>query len=109
MKQFTSCFVGIALPDSYQFGFEQLLGEVREVDPLLDTVFPKTPHITVYYLDLQTNEKLLEISDIVRQYIHLVQGENIEVGGMGLFVPTKPRVMFLNVACSDKLRQFNDA
>ena len=73
LKEYSSCFIGIPLPQEYQQGFEDLLRELGEVDSSLELTDPKTPHITGYYLDEQSQLFLPKIAESVREKIHLLK------------------------------------
>lgn len=70
MKVYTSCFIGIPLPDKYQKEFEALLKDINSICPSWELVDPKTPHITVFYLDKQSKNKLPDIAKKVDSTKH---------------------------------------
>lgn len=63
--RFTSCFIGIPLPEKYQKEFEQILDTLDELLPAARLVRRETPHITVYYLDAQSQDNILDITKII--------------------------------------------
>lgn len=107
MKEYTSAFAGIPLPEIYQQDFEDLLGELKEIAPSLELTDLKTPHITGYYLDQQSQFFLPKIADGIRSKVYLLKDANLTVGGFGYFGGDNPRVIFLNVEYPDSLREFN--
>ena len=107
MKKYTSCFIGIPLPEKYQQEFEALLADISEIYPLVEVVYPKTPHITGYYLDEQSQFNLLNITKKVQSVIGLLRGSEITVGGLGHFGGDDPMVLFLNVLYPKALKDFN--
>ncbi|MDO8486983.1 MAG: 2'-5' RNA ligase family protein [Candidatus Curtissbacteria bacterium] len=109
VKEYTSCFIGIPLPEEYQQDFESLLVDVSQIEPLLETTYPKTPHITGYYLDKQSQFKILNIAENVKSKIGLLKGVKLTVGGFGYFGGDDPKVIFLNVRYTEALKEFNDA
>lgn len=109
MKEYTSCFIGIPLPEKYQQDFESLLADISITEPLLDTTDPKTPHITGYYLDKQSQLALPNIAKSVDSKVGLLKGVELTVGGFGYFRGNDPRVIFLNVQYPEVLKEFNDA
>ncbi len=108
MKEFTTCFIGIPLPDEYQSEFELLLKDLSTIDPNLEITDPTIPHITGYYLDEQSQMYLPEIAEAVKTKVHLLKGAEITVGGMGTFGGDTPTVLFLNIKHSDSLQEFNN-
>ena len=59
MKVYSSCFIGIALPQKYQEEFEKLLIDIKTIDANIETVQAKTPHITLFYL----NKGIMHLQD----------------------------------------------
>lgn len=106
IRKFTSCFIGIPLPDKYQKEFSDLLNKIQGIIPDIEVAYDM-PHITVYYLDEQSQDHLSEIENIVRGHTNLVKGFNLNVRGMGLFGEELPRVLFLPVDYPAKLADFN--
>lgn len=109
MKTYTSCFVGISLPDIYQQEFEDLLSDLSTIVPQLEIVHPATPHITVYYLDDQSQFNLPAIAESVKSKIDILTGTEISVSGFGYFRGDDPRVLFLDVKYPKDFRDFNQA
>lgn len=97
MKSYTSCFVGIALPYDYQEAFEKLLLDVKIIDPNIKTVQPKTPHITLYFLNKQSQEEIDKIIQLIKPKIQSLHTISFTIGGFGYFGEPKPKVLFLNV------------
>lgn len=108
MKEYTSCFIGIPLPEKYQQDFERLLKDVSRIDPLAETTYPKTPHITGYYLDKQSQSSIPKIAEDVESKIGMLKSVELTVGGFGYFREDNPRVIFLNVQYPEALKEFND-
>lgn len=109
MKEYTSCFIGIPLPEKYQLDFERLLMDISEIDPSIETVYPKTPHITGYYLDKQSQFIIPKIIKNVKSKISLLESVKLTVGGFGYFRGNDPRVVFLDIQYPKALKEFNDA
>lgn len=109
MKEYTSCFIGIPLPEKFQPDFESLLRDVSQIDPLLEITYPKMPHITGYYLDKQSQFYLPDIVQSVESKISLLESVELTIGGFGYFRGDNPRVIFLNVQYPEALKGFSDA
>ena len=107
MNEFTSCFVGIPLPDKYLGEFSDLLRRVDKTYPNLKIVDPATPHVTAYYLDKQSQNNLEEIRQVVEENAKLLRGTNLMAGGMDTFGDSAPVVLFLPVSYQDPLVEFN--
>ncbi len=108
MKEYTSCFIGIPLPSKYECEFARLLKEVNEIDASLETVDPKTPHITIYYLDKQSQMVLPKITKIAENHISILKGANLKISNLGFFRPGNPRTVFLDVKYPLILSDFNE-
>ena len=85
MKQYTSCFIGVPLFDKFQKEFEKLLGNVAKLYPNWQIVFPKTPHITVYYLNKQSQFALFEIEKIIQTKISILKNLVLSINGFDYF------------------------
>ncbi len=109
MKVYTTCFIGIPLPKKYQQAFETLLVDVSKMCPMLELIDPKTPHITGYYLDVQSQFNLTDIAKSVESIIGLLKDTKLTVGGFGYFGEDNPRVLFLNVLYPEVLKDFNQS
>lgn len=108
MKDFNTCFIGISLPEKYQQDFENLLEHLSAKNPLLDTTYEiKTPHITLCFLDKQSQDNLPKIAEDVKKHLGLLKDTHLKVGGMGYFGGDDPRVLFLNVDYPNQLNTFN--
>lgn len=108
MKEFTSCFIGIPLPDEYRGKFSDLLKRVSVANLDLEMVDETTPHITVYYLDKQSEGNLEEVRKIVEENAQLLKDENLIAGGMNTFGDDVPRVLFLPIHYPKSLSEFNE-
>lgn len=107
MKNYSSYFIGIPLPQKYQQDFEDLQADVSQISPLFKTTHPETPHITVYYLDKQSQSSLPGIIEDVKKHLEILKGAKLEVGGFGYFGEDKPRILFVDVQYPPKLKEFN--
>ncbi len=95
------------MPEQYQQGFEVLLKDVFKICPALELVAPKTPHITIYYLDRKSQFNLPDIIKSVESTIDLLKGNELTVGGFDFFGEDDPKVLFLNVLYPEALKDFN--
>lgn len=109
MKQYTSCFIGVPLPEKYQEKFEKLLDDVGKLYPNWEITYPKTPHITVYYLDKQSQYALPSIVRIIQTKIIILKNLVLTVNGFGCFTKEDPRggIVFLNIVCPSTFADFN--
>ncbi len=107
MKDYSSYFIGIPLPQKYQQDFEDLQAGVSQISPLFKTTHPKTPHITVYYLDKQSQSSLPRIIENVKKHLEILKGAKLKVGGFGYFGEDKPRILFVDVQYPPQLQEFN--
>lgn len=105
--RFTSCFVGIPLSEKYQSEFEQLLDNLGHLLPGAQLVRKQTPHITLYYLDAQSQDNISEITQVIERCKSIVRGSKVRVGRLGFFDPGFPRVLFAKVEHEDQLNQIN--
>lgn len=108
MKEYTSCFVGIPLPSKYENEFADLLREVNKIDTNLEVVDPKSPHITIYYLDKQSQMVLPNIAEIVENHISILKGVDLKISNLDFFSLGNPRTVFLNVKYPPILSDFNE-
>lgn len=95
------------MPDKYQQEFETLLKDISKIYPPLEIVDPRTSHITIYYLNKQSQFYLPDIAKNVKSYVNLLKGNEFTVGGFDYFSEDKPRVLFLNVLYPKALKDFN--
>lgn len=108
MKNYTSCFIGIPIPEKYQKSFEKLLKEIPQINPLFKAPYMKTPHITVCYLDKQSQEDLFRIAEKVRKHLAILENIELKIGGFDYFKGDEPRVVFLDVEYPKALKEFNE-
>lgn len=107
MKNYSSYFIGIPLPEKYQKDFEYLQTDVSQISPLFKTTHPKSPHITVYYLAKQSQSALPGIMEEVKKHIEILKGAKLKVGGFGYFGENKPRILFVDVQYPPELQELN--
>ncbi len=107
--QYTSCFVGIPLPDKFQNEFEKTLDKVKKLYPNWQIVYPKTPHVTVYYLDKQSQSVLPQIARAVSKETRLIKSISLKVQGFDFFAKEDSRqgIIFLNVIYPTAFENFN--
>lgn len=102
---YTSCFVGIPLPDKLQSEFRTLIASLGELDLGIKLVHPATAHITLYYLAEQSQTNLAEIAARIGQQKHLLESTTISIHGLGVF----SRALYLDVNESLSLEAANRA
>lgn len=108
MKHYKYCFLGIPLPNQFRDNFENLLHDLKKIDANLTTIETKTlePHLTVYYLDKQSEKTLSEVAKIADASKSTLKGSVLEIGGMGYFKEGNPFVMFLGIKYPPQLSAF---
>lgn len=104
---FTSCFIGIPLPEEFQQEFEQLLDKLATMNPYMKLVQKKTPHITLYYLDEQSQNNLQEIAHTTEGVVSRLRGCELTIGGLGVFNADFPRVVYLSADYPPALQEVN--
>lgn len=109
MKQYTSCFIGVPLPEKYQKEFERLLVNIRKLYPNWEITYPKTPHITVYYLDSKSQYALPAIANVVKTKISILKNLVLTVDGFDYFSRDDLRagIVFLNIVYPPAFVDFN--
>ncbi len=107
MKVYSSCFIGIALPQEYQEEFEKLLKEIKIIDANIETAQAKTPHITLYYLNKQSQNMVDTIIDLIKPKLSILGNSLLTVGGFDYFTRANPKVLYLNVIHPTPLVAFN--
>lgn len=107
MKDYSSYFIGIPLPEKYQTDFEVLQIDVSQISPLFKTTYPKTPHITVCYLSKQSQSALPGIVEETKKHLEILKEVKLKVGGFGYFGEDKPRILFVDVQYPPQLQEFN--
>lgn len=106
MKEFESSFIGVPLPEKYQAEFRELLKDVKEISPLLETTNPEVPHITLYYLDKQPESSLTEIAQSLVPTMGLLSGTKLMISGFDYFDRKDPQVVYLDVQYPKSLSDF---
>lgn len=107
MKDYSSYFIGIPLPQKYQQDFETLQTDISQISPLFKITHPKTPHITIYYLAKQSQSDLPGIAKDTKKHLEILKGAKLKVGGFGYFGEDKPRILFVDVQYPPQLQEFN--
>ncbi|GEM_PF-2863587 len=107
MNSYTSCFIGIPIPEKYQQDFEALMERITQVNSLFKLPYLKTPHITICYLDKQSQGDLQKIAESVKNYLNILKNVRLKIGGFGYFRGDDPRILFLEVDYPLVLKKFN--
>ena len=97
MKSYTSYFLGIPLPQKYLKEFGQVLDYIRTIDSSIETVYPQTPHITIYYLNKQAEYILEEMNEELKPFSSILNKAILTIGGFNYFTKDDPKVLFLDV------------
>ncbi len=108
MKDYSSYFIGVPLPQKHQQDFETIQTDIYQISPLFKTTHPKTPHITVCYLNKQSQSALPGIVEETKKHLRILKGAKLKVGGFGHFGEDKPRVLFVDVRYPPQLQEFNN-
>lgn len=103
--KYKNCFLGIPLPARFLDAYKNLQVKLKEIDPSLTLQDPEKlePHITIYYLDEQTDDALLEISKVVEESKDILKGLTLTVGGMDFFQKQGYNVLFLDIVYPKEL------
>lgn len=107
MNDYTSCFIGIPIPEKYHQSFENLLEGISQINPLFKPTYSITPHITVCYLDKQSQTDLPKIAENIKNYLKILKSVELKIGGFGYFREDNPKVLFLDVQYPKALQEFN--
>lgn len=67
----------------------------------------QTPHVTVCYLDKQSQFSLNEISKLIESSAIILSKSNLKVGGFNYFTKENPEVLFLDIDYPASLTNFN--
>ena len=108
VKSYTSYFLGIPLPQKYLKEFEQLLADIHSIDSSIETVRPQTPHITIYYLNKQSQYVLEEINDAIKPFSNILNKVALKIEGFNYFTKDNPKVLFLDVKYPKALINFKN-
>lgn len=108
MKSYTSCFLGIPLPQEYLREFEQLLDDIHSLDFSIETVLPQTPHVTICYLNRQSQYSLEEINKKIQPFTESLNEIKLRIGGFGYFTEDNSRVLFLHVTYPKALIEYKN-
>lgn len=109
MKQYTSCFVGVPLPKKFQNGYEKLLADVGKLYPNWEIAYPKTPHVTVFYLDKQSQYVLTTIASVIQTKINICRNLILTISGFNYFTKgsAKEGIVFLDIVYPSAFANFN--
>lgn len=108
MQNYTSYFLGIPLPQQYKKEFDQVLTMFSQAFPELELVASQTPHVTIYYLNIQSKFALSEIKELIQRKANILADLSLTVGGYGYFSENNPMVVFLKVSFPNVLTEFNE-
>lgn len=107
--QYTSCFIGVPLSAKFQEAFEKLLTDVGKLYPNWEITYPKTPHITVYYLDKQSQYILPDIAEVIQAKISIINNLVLTISGFDYFTKKDPKeaILFLDIVYPPAFADFN--
>lgn len=108
MRNYTSCFIGIPLEGEYINNFKQLLHDIHTIDPFIETVQSQTPHITIYYLNKQSQYLLEKINKKIQPFTEILSEITLTIGGFGYFTEDNPKVLFLDVMYPEALADYRN-
>jgi 2'-5' RNA ligase len=103
---FANCFIAIPLPKEVAFEIRSIQESMDQIIPSWEVSRNKIPHLTIYYLDSQKEEDLIEIAQRTARHLELLRGEEIILGGIGCFTEERPKVLFLRAEYSTRVDQF---
>jgi len=106
--KYTSCFIGIPIPKAFGPRLQQAAQEISAEAPSLAIADMRTLHITIYYLDEQSQLHIQHIRALVKEHAHLLAGATVTIGRMGLFGGEQPRVLYAQAKCSEGIYRFHD-
>lgn len=106
MKDFSSYFVGIPLPTTFQEEYEVLLNNVGLISNSIEVMNPKTPHITIYYLAKFPTLIPTHVVEILKPEINSLVNSVVTVGNFGVFEGENPKTIFLDTKCPESLIPF---
>lgn len=108
MKEFTSAFVGIPLPEKYFSEFKDIQSKTASYCGSIKLSDSNTPHITLFYLDKQSIKNLKEVEEIVKSTVELFRKLKVNSTKLGVFEIDNPRVLFIEVIKSELLSRIHD-
>lgn len=106
--KYTSCFIGIPLPTEFEEDFKELGLKIEGILPGIALSYAKTPHITLYYLDMKSQNNLDEIANMIKHSKKIIANVCLSIGGFGLFSPNNSKVLFIGVDSEPRLTTFNE-
>jgi 2'-5' RNA ligase len=106
MKNFSSYFIGIPLPTTFQEDYEALLNNVGLISKNIEVVNPQTPHITIYYLAKFPTLIPSQVVEILKPEVNLLVNSVVTVGKYGFFGGENPKTLFLDTNCPENLIPF---
>jgi len=106
MKDFSSYFVGIPLPTTFQEDYETLLNSLSLISKSIEVVNPQTPHITIYYLTKFPTLIPSHVVEILKPKVNSLVNSSVTVGKFGFFGGENPKTLFLDTICPENLIPF---
>ncbi|MEI6266853.1 MAG: RNA 2',3'-cyclic phosphodiesterase [bacterium] len=106
--KYTSCFIGIPLPTKFLKQYRAVATEISKIMPGIHLAELDSPHITIYYLDEQSQNNLADIKTKTTKHLNSLKGSKITVGNMGLFSNPDRIVLFLDVKYDNSLNIFHN-
>lgn len=97
--KYKNCFLGIPTSARFLDAYKDLQVKLKEIDPNLTLQDSEKlePHITIYYLDEQTDDALSEISKIIEESKNMLKSLTLKIGGMDFFQKQGYNVLFLDI------------
>jgi len=106
--KYTSCFIGIPLPTEFLKKYREVAAEISKILPGIKLAELDSPHITIYYLDEQSQNNLANIKTKTTKHLNSLKGSKITVGNMGLFSNPERIVLYLDVQYDNSLIIFHN-
>lgn len=106
MKDFSSYFIGIPLPTTFQKDYEALLNSVRLMSKNIEVVNSQTPHITIYYLAKFPTLIPSRVVEMLEPEVKSLVNSVVTVGKFDFFGGENPKTIFLDTKCPESLIPF---
>lgn len=106
MRDFTSYFIGIPLPTTFQEDYRSLLNRIGSLSKSIEVMNPETPHITIYYLAKFPTLMPSHIVEILKPEVNSLITSVVTIGKFGIFGGENPKTIFLDTTCPESLIPF---
>lgn len=104
---YEKCYVGLPLPQEFLEKYKKILNAIKNVIPDAILEDYNWSHITIYFLGLQTDGLLLDISETIKPTIREIIGTKLKIKGLKHFEDNDPRVLYLDIEDLGGLNSYN--